>query len=173
MVQGTAGMSKLAPADGKSMEDMFAASIPLGRMGQRSDVALTCVYLASSAASYVSGEPHALFSCPQSVHCLECCCSARISSHPGAQHHTPLRGRNVGPRLPASLAKSPKLFGQCPKTVLYSLQIMLCCAGHVMVVDGAAWMWREQVVSRGQVTGVSRAVEAKSRQVGTATRSKM
>ena len=42
-----------------------------------------------------------------------------------------------------------------------------------MVVDGAAWMWREQAVSREQVTKVSHAIEATSRQVGTATRSKM
>lgn len=61
MMQGTAGMSKLAPADGKSMEDMVAASVPIGRMGQKGDIALTCVYLASSAATYVSGVAHTLF----------------------------------------------------------------------------------------------------------------
>lgn len=49
------------------------------------------------------------------------------------------------------------------------------CAGHVMVVDGAAWMWREQAVSREQVSTVSRGIEARSRQIGTAAapRSKM
>jgi hypothetical protein len=46
-------------------------------------------------------------------------------------------------------------------------------AGHVMVVDGAAWLWSPQLVPRDQVTAVSRGVEAKSRKVGTATRSKL
>ena len=67
-VQGTAGMSKLAPTEGTNMEDMISATIPMGRMGERSDIALTCVYLASSAASYVSGAPPHHFCC-----CL--CCS--------------------------------------------------------------------------------------------------
>lgn len=42
-----------------------------------------------------------------------------------------------------------------------------------MVVDGAAWMWKEQLVSREQVSSVSRAVEQKSRKVGTASLSKL
>lgn len=60
-MQGTAGLSKLAPVEGKSMKDIVTASVPIGRMGQRSDIALACVYLASSAASYVSGEDLSLF----------------------------------------------------------------------------------------------------------------
>lgn len=41
-----------------------------------------------------------------------------------------------------------------------------------MVVDGANWMWRPQVVPREMVTKESRGVEASSRKVGLA-RSKM
>lgn len=41
-------------------------------------------------------------------------------------------------------------------------------AGHVMVVDGGAWLWREPMVQRGAVSTVSRSVESTSRQVGTA-----
>lgn len=46
------------------------------------------------------------------------------------------------------------------------------CAGHVLVVDGAAWMWREPALPRSAVTKASRGVESKSRTVGTA-RSKL
>lgn len=35
-----------------------------------------------------------------------------------------------------------------------------------MVVDGAAWMWRQPVVSRQMVSKASRGIEAKSRAVG-------
>ncbi|CAL8464691.1 g4226 [Coccomyxa elongata] len=38
--------------------------------------------------------------------------------------------------------------------------------GDTLVVDGAAWMWRQPVVSRGMVSKASRGVEAKSRAVG-------
>ena len=34
------------------------------------------------------------------------------------------------------------------------------------MVDGAAWMWRQPVVSREMVSKASRGVEAKSRAVG-------
>lgn len=43
------GLSKLAPGDGASMEAVVRAGVPLGRMGDRSDIALACVFLASSA----------------------------------------------------------------------------------------------------------------------------
>lgn len=46
-------------------------------------------------------------------------------------------------------------------------------AGHVMVVDGGAWLWREPLVDRSAVSKVSRAVETNSRQVGTASQSKL
>ena len=42
------------------------------------------------------------------------------------------------------------------------------CAGDTLVVDGAAWMWREPVVPRKMVSKASRGVEAKSRSLGVA-----
>jgi 2,4-dienoyl-CoA reductase [(3E)-enoyl-CoA-producing], peroxisomal len=102
-IRGTAGLSKLAPVGGDAsaspggpspMERMVAASVPLGRLGEREDIAWACVYLASAAGRYVSGE--------------------------------------------------------------------------TLVVDGAAWVWRPPVVSRGAVAKLSRAVEGKSRAVGVA-----
>ena len=44
-------MSKLAPGSEKEMRDTVVASIPLGRMGRKADIALTAVFLASSAAT--------------------------------------------------------------------------------------------------------------------------
>jgi NAD(P)-dependent dehydrogenase (short-subunit alcohol dehydrogenase family) len=44
-----AGMSKLAPGEEGSMEQVVTATIPVGHMGDRADIALACVYLASSA----------------------------------------------------------------------------------------------------------------------------
>lgn len=41
-------------------------------------------------------------------------------------------------------------------------------SGDVMVVDGANWMWRPQLVPREGVSRVSRSVEGKSRGVGIA-----
>eukprot|EP00877_Chromochloris_zofingiensis_P000045 jgi/Chrzof1/10040/Cz04g25010.t1 len=56
-IKGTAGMTKLAPGgDGSSVEDIVKMSIPLGRMGEKQDIAWACVYLASSAGRFVSGE---------------------------------------------------------------------------------------------------------------------
>jgi peroxisomal 2,4-dienoyl-CoA reductase len=63
-IGGTAGLSKLAPAGGASgesagpspMERMVARTVPLGRLGEREDIAWACVYLASAAGRYVSGE---------------------------------------------------------------------------------------------------------------------
>jgi NAD(P)-dependent dehydrogenase (short-subunit alcohol dehydrogenase family) len=44
-----AGMSKLAPGEESSMEQVVTSAVPLGRMGDKADIALACVYLASSA----------------------------------------------------------------------------------------------------------------------------
>lgn len=41
-------------------------------------------------------------------------------------------------------------------------------AGDTLVVDGAAWMWREPVVPRKMVSKASRGVETKSRSLGVA-----
>jgi len=51
-IRGTAGMSKLAPG----FEEMVAQTIPLQRMGERWDIAMAAVYLASSAGRFVTGE---------------------------------------------------------------------------------------------------------------------
>lgn len=96
-IAGTAGLSKLAPADGSkasAVEDVVLGAIPLGRLGEKADIALACVFLASSAARFVSGE--------------------------------------------------------------------------TLVVDGAAWLHRPQLVPREMVSAVSRRVESKSRAVGVA-----
>jgi 2,4-dienoyl-CoA reductase [(3E)-enoyl-CoA-producing], peroxisomal len=63
-IRGTAGLSKLAPVGGgegaaggpSPMERMVARAVPLGRLGEREDIAWACVYLASAAGRYVSGE---------------------------------------------------------------------------------------------------------------------
>lgn len=94
-IQGTAGLSKLAPADGsQSMEDIVRGAIPIGRMGQKADIALACVFLASTAGRFISGE--------------------------------------------------------------------------TLVVDGAAWLHKPQLVPREMVSMLSRKVESKSRAVGVA-----
>ncbi|EFJ42344.1 hypothetical protein VOLCADRAFT_67136 [Volvox carteri f. nagariensis] len=45
-------------------------------------------------------------------------------------------------------------------------------SGDVLVVDGAAWMWRPQLVERRAVSRASRGVEGRSRAVGLATEEK-
>ncbi|GBF92035.1 hypothetical protein Rsub_04382 [Raphidocelis subcapitata] len=56
-IAGTAGLSKLAPGEGgRSMEEVVRASVPLGRLGEKGDIALACVFLASGAARYITGE---------------------------------------------------------------------------------------------------------------------
>lgn len=54
-IAGTAGMAKLAPG-GSGLEAAVAASVPLGRMGSKQDIGLACVFLASSAAAFVTGD---------------------------------------------------------------------------------------------------------------------
>lgn len=44
-IAGTAGLTKLAPG----AEQAVVREIPIGRMGQKWDIAMACVYLASSA----------------------------------------------------------------------------------------------------------------------------
>lgn len=52
-IDGTEGMARLAPD--AAARDRVAASVPLGRFGEPDDVAAACLYLGSTAASYVSG----------------------------------------------------------------------------------------------------------------------
>lgn len=93
-IEGTAGMTKLAPGKAEQLEQVFKEAIPIGHMGKKWDIAMACVFLCSPAASYVTG--------------------------------------------------------------------------HVLVVDGAEWMYRKPLVPREIVSGVSRGVEGKSRAVGIA-----
>jgi NAD(P)-dependent dehydrogenase (short-subunit alcohol dehydrogenase family) len=52
-IDGTEGMARLAPTD--EMRAAITASVPMRRFGTPQDVADACLYLGSSAASYVSG----------------------------------------------------------------------------------------------------------------------
>ena len=54
-IRDTAGITKLAPG-AEGMEDVIASTVPILRMGEKSDIALTCVWLASSAGTFVTGE---------------------------------------------------------------------------------------------------------------------
>jgi hypothetical protein len=160
------------------MDDVVSAGVPIGRMGQRRDIALSCVYLASSAAAYVSGEDPSHPLCLSVVTC--CTMFGFIFLQFGLQVDDlctlllPLPRRlqcNEGHTLDLELhaVRSAQLLGWAMKQDMR----MFGDAGHVMVVDGAAWLWRPRLVPRDQVTAVSRGVEAKSRKVGTATRSKL
>ena len=93
-IEGTAGLTKLAPGQADALQKLWGERIPLGRLGRKSDIAMGVLYLTSPAASYVSG--------------------------------------------------------------------------HTLVVDGGEWMWRPQIVPRDDVLKASKAIEAKSRAVGTA-----
>ena len=93
-IEGTAGLTKLAPGASDALQSIWKERIPIGRLGTKHDIAMAVVFLCSSeAAGYVTG--------------------------------------------------------------------------HTMVVDGGEWMWRPQVVPRDQVLAASKAVESKSRRVGT------
>ena len=54
-IAGTAGMAKLAPG-GEGALQAVVAEIPLGRMGTKTDIAYACIFLASPAAAFVSGD---------------------------------------------------------------------------------------------------------------------
>ena len=56
-----AGLTKLAPAGGSgssssAVKDAVVSAIPLGRMGAKWDIAMACVFLASPAARFISGD---------------------------------------------------------------------------------------------------------------------
>lgn len=55
-IRGTAGLSKLAPGAETEMEERVVAEIPVGRMGEKVDIALAAVFLASPAASFINGD---------------------------------------------------------------------------------------------------------------------
>jgi peroxisomal 2,4-dienoyl-CoA reductase len=52
-IDGTEGMSRLAPGD---FRDKFEAQVPLKRFGTIDDIANAALFLCSDAASYVHGE---------------------------------------------------------------------------------------------------------------------
>ena len=54
-----AGLTKLAGVEGSpaDVDRAMAELIPLGHVGAKWDIAMACVYLASPAARFVSGEP--------------------------------------------------------------------------------------------------------------------
>ena len=91
-IADTAGLTKLAPGDPSSMEDMVKTTIPLNRLGTKSDIAYTAVFLCTDAASFITGD--------------------------------------------------------------------------TLVVDGAAWLWRQPPIPLEMVLDISRQVESKSRSVG-------
>ena len=56
-IQGTAGLSKLGPAgESNAAEKMILQTIPIGRMGYKSDIAYCCLYLSSEAATFITGD---------------------------------------------------------------------------------------------------------------------
>ena len=55
-VADTVGMAKLAFLGDKQKEESATRSIPLGKMGSKWDIAQACLFLASPAARWVSGD---------------------------------------------------------------------------------------------------------------------
>jgi peroxisomal 2,4-dienoyl-CoA reductase len=54
-IEGTAGLTKLAPGEAAALQALWAERIPAGRLGRKGDIALAAVYLCSAAGSYVNG----------------------------------------------------------------------------------------------------------------------
>ena len=55
-VAGTAGLQKLAGVGAPELTAAVAAMVPLGRLASAWDIAAACVFLASPAARYISGD---------------------------------------------------------------------------------------------------------------------
>eukprot|EP01025_Chloroclados_australasicus_P054907 TRINITY_DN6563_c2_g1_i2.p1 TRINITY_DN6563_c2_g1~~TRINITY_DN6563_c2_g1_i2.p1 ORF type:complete len:176 (-),score=26.81 TRINITY_DN6563_c2_g1_i2:386-865(-) len=51
-IKNTPGLSKLAPG----AEAALRKSVPVGRLGEKWDIAMMCVYLASEAGGFISGD---------------------------------------------------------------------------------------------------------------------
>jgi 2,4-dienoyl-CoA reductase [(3E)-enoyl-CoA-producing], peroxisomal len=54
-IKGTAGITKLAPGAADAASEVIRSRVPLGKMGEKWDVAMACVYLSSEAGGYVTG----------------------------------------------------------------------------------------------------------------------
>ena len=57
----------------------------------------------------------------------------------------------------------------CESAGSMQLPHMLVPAGHTLVVDGGAWLWRAPAVPRELVSKASRGIEASSRTMGLST----
>mmetsp|Transcript_23209 Transcript_23209/g.64450 ORF Transcript_23209/g.64450 Transcript_23209/m.64450 type:complete len:293 (+) Transcript_23209:117-995(+) len=55
-IGGTAGLAKLGGGFGGDAEQKVLETVPVGRMGEKWDIAMACVYLSSSAGKFISGE---------------------------------------------------------------------------------------------------------------------
>lgn len=44
------GMTKLGPSQEGQVQDLITSTIPVGRMGSKWDIAMTCVFLSTQAA---------------------------------------------------------------------------------------------------------------------------
>jgi peroxisomal 2,4-dienoyl-CoA reductase len=54
-IEGTAGLTKLAPGGAEQLRKLWKERIPVGHPGQAWDIATSVVYLASSGARYING----------------------------------------------------------------------------------------------------------------------
>lgn len=54
-IEGTAGLTKLAPGAADALSKIWAERIPAGRLGRKSDIAAAVLYLAGPAGGYVNG----------------------------------------------------------------------------------------------------------------------
>ena len=56
-IADTPGMTKLAPGvDTEAVKETVAEFIPIGRMGNKEDIAMMCLYLCSPAGTFITGE---------------------------------------------------------------------------------------------------------------------
>ena len=54
-IEGTAGLTKLAPGQAEALHALWKERIPAGRLGKKVDIAMAVLYLAGSGGAYVAG----------------------------------------------------------------------------------------------------------------------